>query len=152
MQWRQGKWHHYKMCTSSWRKPKALKASEFLQFLWRDLTSDFDVIRPYYSSHKGMESKFVISCLMTSIHAFHIHGFETMAVVCDGASANLKAMKYLTTEQSGVASTTIQILTIHIMLSPGWWIPGSMRNYFSFLVLHIRYSCYMYLNVCVANF
>lgn len=28
------------------KTPKALKASEFLQFLWRDLTSDFDVIGP----------------------------------------------------------------------------------------------------------
>jgi len=38
---------------------------------------------------------------MASIHACHIHGFKTMAVVCDGASANLKAMKYLTTLRSG---------------------------------------------------
>ena len=83
------------------RAPKACKASYQLQFLWRDLTSDFDVIGPYYSSQKGMESKFIISCLMASIHAFHIHGFKTMAVVCDGASANLKAVKYLTTLRSG---------------------------------------------------
>ena len=83
------------------KTPKALKASEFLQFLWRDLTSDFEVIEPYYSSHKGMESKFIILCLMNSIHAFHIYVFETMAVIRDGASANLKAVKYLKTEQSG---------------------------------------------------
>ena len=75
------------------KAPKACKACYQLQFLWRDLTSDFDVIGPYYSSQKGMESKFIISCLMASIHAFHIYGFKTMVVVCDGASANLKAVK-----------------------------------------------------------
>ena len=84
------------------RTPKACKASYQLQFLWRDLASDFDVIGPYYSSHKGLENKFIISCLMASIQAFHIHGFKTMAVVCDGTSANLKAVKYLTTQLSGV--------------------------------------------------
>lgn len=83
------------------KTPKSLKAGYQMQFLWRDLTSDFDVIGPYFSSNAGLESKFIISCLMTSIHAFHINGFKTMAVVCDGASANLKAIKYLTTERSG---------------------------------------------------
>ena len=66
-----------------------------MQFLWCDLTSDFDVIGPYYSSGKGLECKFIMSCLMTTIQAFHIYGFNTSAVVCDGASANLKAIKYL---------------------------------------------------------
>ena len=81
--------------------PKSIKASFIMQFLWRDLTSDFDVIGPYFSSGKGMECKYIISCLMTTMHSFHIYGFKTMAVVCDGASANLKAIKYLTTEGSG---------------------------------------------------
>lgn len=38
---------------------------------------------------------------MTTIQAFHIYGFNTSAVVCDGASANLKAIKYLTMGKSG---------------------------------------------------
>ena len=79
------------------KAPQTVKASYIMQFLWRDLTSDFDVIGPYFSSNKGMECKFVISCLMTTIQAFHIYGFKTMAVVCDGASTNLKAVKHLTT-------------------------------------------------------
>lgn len=83
------------------KAPQTVKASYIMQFLWRDLTSDFDVIGPYFSSGKGMECKFVISCLMTTIQAFHIYGFKTMAVVCDGASTNFKAIKYLTTGKSG---------------------------------------------------
>lgn len=38
---------------------------------------------------------------MTTIQAFHIFVFKSMAVVCDGASTNLKAIKYLTTGKSG---------------------------------------------------
>ena len=45
--------------------------------------------------------KFIMSCFMTTIQAFHIYGFHTIAVVCDGASANLKAIKYLTMGKSG---------------------------------------------------
>ena len=42
------------------KAPKAVKASYIMQFLWRDLTSDFDVIRPYYSSGKGLGCKFIV--------------------------------------------------------------------------------------------
>lgn len=55
------------------KAPQTVKASYIMQFLWRDLTSAFDVIGPYFSSGKGMECKFVISCLMTTIQAFHIN-------------------------------------------------------------------------------
>lgn len=83
------------------KAPQTVKASYIMQFLWRDLTSVFDLIGPYFSTGKGMECKFVISCLMTTIQAFQIYGFKTMAVVCDGASTNLKAIKYFTTGKSG---------------------------------------------------
>lgn len=36
------------------KAPQTVKASYIMQFLWRDLTSDFDVIGPYFSSNKGM--------------------------------------------------------------------------------------------------
>ena len=83
------------------KAPQTVIASYIMQFLLRDLTSDFDVIGPYFSSGKGMECEFVISCLMTTIQAFHIYGFKTMEVVCDCASTNLKAIKYLTTGKVG---------------------------------------------------
>ena len=34
-----------------------------LQFLWRDLSSMFDIIGPYYSSAQGFDSKFTMACL-----------------------------------------------------------------------------------------
>ena len=79
------------------RKPEKMKRTNYvLQTLWRDLTSDFDVIGPYFTSENGMDSKFIIAFLFTTIHSFHIYGFETSAVVLDGASTNLKAVKVLT--------------------------------------------------------
>lgn len=33
----------------------AQQTSYILQFLWRDLTSDFDIIGPYFTYHKTME-------------------------------------------------------------------------------------------------
>jgi hypothetical protein len=33
----------------------------FLQFLWRDLTSNFDVIGPHYSSDTTMDSVFCLN-------------------------------------------------------------------------------------------
>ena len=64
------------------RKPEKSKRTNYvLQTLWRDLTSDFDVIGPYFMSENGMDSKFIIACLFTTIHSFHIYGSETSAVI-----------------------------------------------------------------------
>jgi len=81
---------------------KKMRTSYVLQFLWRDLTSEFDVIGPYYSSHNGMKHKFVMTCVFSAIHALHLYGFETMVVVLDGASTNLAAMKYFILGKGGM--------------------------------------------------
>ena len=64
-----------------------------LQTLWRDLTSDFDIIGPHYTSDNPFQHSALCRLLMDSIHQFNIHGFETVAVVCDGASSNLTMIK-----------------------------------------------------------
>ena len=40
-----------------------------------------------------MESKFVLSCIYETVKLFHLHGWETSLLVCDGASSNLTAIK-----------------------------------------------------------
>ena len=40
--------------------------SYILQFLWRDLTSSFDVVGPYFTSSNPLESKFIVSCIIHS--------------------------------------------------------------------------------------
>ena len=43
------------------------QTTRMLQFLWRDLTSAFDVVGPYYSCAEGMSSKFVLACVLETI-------------------------------------------------------------------------------------
>ena len=67
--------------------------SYILQFLWRDLTSSFDVVGPYYTSSSQLESKFIVSCVFQTLRLFYLYCFHTCALVCDGASANVSALK-----------------------------------------------------------
>ena len=69
------------------------KTNYILQFLWRDISVDFDVLGPYYTAETTLEHKFVISCIIDAMIKFHSHGFMTKIIVCDGASSNLKAIK-----------------------------------------------------------
>ena len=69
------------------------QTSYILQFLWRDLTSSFDVVGPYFTSSSQLESKFIVSCILQSLRVFYLYGFHTYALVCDGASSNVSALK-----------------------------------------------------------
>ena len=84
------------------------QTSYILQFLWRDLTSSFDVVGPYFTSSSQLESKFIVSCILQSLRIFHLYGFHTCAVVCDGASANFSALKSTcsTSGAYGIGPTT----------------------------------------------
>ena len=84
------------------------QTSYILQFLWRDLTSSFDVVGPYFTSSSQLESKFIVSCILQSLQVFHLYGFHTCALVCDGASANVSALKSTcgTSGAYSVGSTT----------------------------------------------
>ena len=83
--------------------PDALTKSTtyILQFLWRDLTSSFDVVGPYYSSSGSFESKFIVGVVLETVKVFHLFGFQTSLLVCDGASCNMTAIKS-TMQVSGV--------------------------------------------------
>ena len=67
--------------------------SYVLQTLWRDLTSDFDIIGPHYSNEGPFSHSTLCRILMDTIHQFHVCGFDTVAVVCDGAAANMTMVK-----------------------------------------------------------
>lgn len=71
------------------------KATYILQFLWRDLTSDFDAIGPYFSLPGSIESRFLYSMVTRTMLAFQEFGFKTRALLCDGASSNLSLLKIL---------------------------------------------------------
>ena len=73
------------------RKP----AEYFLQFLWRDLTSNYDIIGPHYSATSTMDAAFTEACLQDAMYAFQQYGFKVRAIVLDGASSNLSMVKTL---------------------------------------------------------
>lgn len=43
------------------------ETSYILQCLWRDLTSEFDVIGPYFTCANSCDHKFLLECLMRTI-------------------------------------------------------------------------------------
>ena len=51
-------------------------AEYFLQFLWRDLSSDFDVIGPHYATARTMDSNFTHACTMDALEAFQAFNFK----------------------------------------------------------------------------
>ena len=69
------------------------KATSMLQFLWRCLSSPFDVIGPYYCTEGGLTSKFMGACVLETMSVFHQYGFKTKVIIGDGASTNLTLFK-----------------------------------------------------------
>ena len=69
------------------------QTSYILQFLWRDLTSHFDIVGPFFTSSSTMESKFIVSCILETLKLLYMHGMKVSVLVCDGASANLTTIE-----------------------------------------------------------
>ena len=63
-----------------------IQTSYILQFLWRDLTSSYDVVGPYFTSSTSVENKFVTACIFETIKLFQHHGLKTSLLICDGGS------------------------------------------------------------------
>lgn len=51
-------------------------APHILQFLWRDLSSNFAVIGPYFTSDSVMEAKFITPCVPEAMLAFESSRFS----------------------------------------------------------------------------
>ena len=81
---------------------KTKKASYILQFLWRDIVTNVDIIGPYYTSQECFDHKFIMSCVMENLHLFYMYDFHVVLLICDGASANLKLLKLLCSGDCGV--------------------------------------------------
>ena len=71
------------------------KGNYIFQFLWRDLTSSFDAIGPYFPLSGTIECRFLHSIVTRTMLAFHQFNFHVRALVCEGASSNLSLLKVL---------------------------------------------------------
>lgn len=69
------------------------QTSYILQFLWRDLTSGYDIVGPYFTCAESVNCKFILACVLESIKLFQHHGLKTSLLVCDGCAANLTSIK-----------------------------------------------------------
>lgn len=52
--------------------PTVHQTSYILQFLWRDLTSNYDVVGPYFTCSASMEAKFVLACVLRQSNCSNI--------------------------------------------------------------------------------
>ena len=71
----------------------AAQTSYIPQFLWRDLTSSYDIVGPYFTCADSVDCKFVLTSVMETIRLFQCHGLKTSLLVCDGCAANLTTVK-----------------------------------------------------------
>ena len=84
-----------------------LETQYILQFIWRDLTSKFDIVGPYYTSNSGFDTKFTMACFHDALLLFETYKFEPLLSLemepvgtipslrsCVGTLENLELMLY----------------------------------------------------------
>eukprot|EP00733_Pompholyxophrys_punicea_P000980 Pompholyxophrys_punicea_v1_NODE_402_length_2054_cov_4.557279.p2 type:complete len:183 gc:universal NODE_402_length_2054_cov_4.557279:1184-636(-) len=104
-------------------------ASYVLQTLWRDCTSDFDFIGPYFlNEKKGFEHKYLITCLRDTIKMGEIYGFGTGLVIVDGVTENLAMIKALVGHYNNPRHTKRFQQYHHGTPSEQHFVPCSMEN------------------------
>ena len=64
----------------------AKQTSHILQFLWRDLKSEFDMIGPYFTSSESVDSKFTLSCVLATIKLFASYLHHSLSVTVHPAT------------------------------------------------------------------
>lgn len=69
-----------------------------LQFLWRDLTSSFDIIGPYFTISSPLESKFIFACFQT-VKLFYLYWFHTSVLVYNEAGTSVSALSQCVAHQ-----------------------------------------------------
>jgi len=78
------------------RSEEAKKTDYALQTLWCDMTSECDIIGPYYYTSSGLfKAKGILAFVMDALQKFHCHGFDVCCFICDGPTANLTMIKIL---------------------------------------------------------
>lgn len=75
--------------------PKAEKADDVLQTLWRDHSSHCDIVGPYYTSNGPFKAKYMLACIIDAMRQLHAFQFAISLLILDGGSANLTMVKLL---------------------------------------------------------
>ena len=59
------------------------QTSYILQFLWQDLTSNYDIVGPYFTCSELLDGKFIYVCIFETLRLFQAHGLKTSLLVCN---------------------------------------------------------------------
>ena len=116
--------------------------------MWRDMSSHFDAIGPYFTAERSLETKFLVSCLFESMFVFETYGFQVRGLVCDGASCNLSLFKHLCnisglygTDEDGVMYVPSKFVNpytgnnVHLIVCPSHQVSQSVRYTFNVSLL-----------------
>ena len=82
------------------------QTSYVLQFLWRDLTSCYDIVGSYFTSYSTVEGKFIIACIFETIKLFQFHGLKTSVLYAMEELLILLQSKPVTDRHHGAYSVT----------------------------------------------
>lgn len=98
----------------------ASPAQYVLQFLWRDISSDFDFIGPYFTSASSFQQHLLAEALFSTIEVLHSYSFKTIALVCDGASENLSLIKSTLEIKGPFGHQTSDSGEIDVLINPSF--------------------------------
>ena len=94
---------------------KIKKTKTILQTIWRDLSSKFDVLGPYFTSETGFDTKNLIVITQETMLKLHWFGFHTAVIIVDGASSNLSMIKLWTEKRKGAYSVRDEAEDKHLV-------------------------------------
>ena len=102
----------------------------------------------YYTSSKTIESKYILGVVLETMKIFHLYGFNTCVLVCDGASSNLTTIKTTMGESGVFESTATMAPSFSNPFNPSrkhWVICPSHQ-----VCVYVHISCvHVYICVCV---
>ena len=116
------------------------KTTYIMQFLWRDLSSKFDVLGPYFTLSPTIEAKCLHPLVTSTMTAFHRNGFHIRCLLCDGASSNLSLLKVLSgavKEDDDIPSVSfvspLDGRNVYLMVCPSHQVLFNFSNYMTLL-------------------
>lgn len=77
------------------------KTAYILQFVWRGMTSNYDVLGPYFTLSGTVEAQQLHSIVIKTLLVFNQFNFRVRGFLCDGASSNLALIKQLCAHKKG---------------------------------------------------
>jgi len=105
-------------------QPGAPKASYFLLFLWRDLTSSHDLVGPYFPISSPIQSGTLQEILMLTLKAFQAYLFRVSIILCDGKSSSPSLLKI----QTGYAGAKFPVNETAANLRDKYYLKTSFPN------------------------